>query len=374
MIKTYLKMLWANKLQIIIFMSIFLVISIMNMMLQKKNEVTGEFEKIKTKVILMDETKKDERSRQLRDYLEKEYKIVKEASSIKEIKDALFISFASAGLVLKEDGTVDMYTRADSFVGAQNINEFLNMLAITEKYVPNMSEKLTTETMSYETEVRVLNRETMNKDALSLIKFYFNYLGYALVACFISIVYTGAYRFQQKSINERIRVSPVSLAGFSKNLYVGSAIAMFGIWLLFLIVGMIFGRKTLFSEKGFWLMLTSFVFVFPVAAIAYLCAWLSTSRNVNTILVNVVSLLLSFISGIFVPAQYLPKSMLRIASLFPTYWFQHTNEIIYQSVDISHDLTTIFQNYGIQFLITLAFLILTIFVSRIRKPSNDVQA
>lgn len=373
MIKTYLKILWANKLQVMIFIGIFLAISVLNMLLQTKKESTGKFEKTRSKIILMDESKQDDRSRQLREYLEKEYRVVKEVHSIKEIKDALFLSDVPAALVLKEDGTVDLYSSNDMVVGAQNINEFLNMLTISEKYVPTNAKELTMDTMSYETEVRVLNKET-NFNALSLVKYYFNYLGYALVACFISIVYTGAFRFQQKSINDRIRVSPMGLARFSRNLYAGSAVAMFGIWIFFLIVGMILGRGIVFSEKGYWFMLTGFVFVIPVAALAYLCAWLSTSRNMNTILVNIVSLVLSFVSGIFIPEQYLPKAMVHISSLFPVYWLQHTNEIIYQSSDLSQDLGSIFQSYGIQLLIALSFLILTIFVSKVRKPSNDVEA
>ena len=45
-------------------------------------------------------------------------------------------------------------------------------------------------------------------------------------------------------------------------------------------------------------------------------------------IINVIALGSSFLCGAFVPMEYMPDFVLRIAHLLPSYWFIHANNLI----------------------------------------------
>ena len=55
-----------------------------------------------------------------------------------------------------------------------------------------------------------------------------------------------------------------------------------------------------------------------------------TVKNSDAVngVVNVTSLVLCFLGGVFVPRQFFGDGVMRVAKLFPTYWYVVNNEMI----------------------------------------------
>jgi len=77
-------------------------------------------------------------------------------------------------------------------------------------------------------------------------------------------------------------------------------------------------------------------------------------------IVNVLALGSSFLCGAFVPVEFLPKSVLMMAHILPSYWFIQNNE---QISTLKHfdfvSLKPILVNFGVLLIFTILFGILT---------------
>lgn len=95
----------------------------------------------------------------------------------------------------------------------------------------------------------------------------------------------------------------------------------------------------------------------------YLIINISTNKYAITAIANVLSLGLSFISGVFVPQDYLSDKVLNIAKFSPVYYFVRiNNQDIISFADMGFDL-------AIQLLFALAFLLLGLYLSKIKQKA-----
>ena len=94
------------------------------------------------------------------------------------------------------------------------------------------------------------------------------------------------------------------------------------------------------------------------------CNLVSNKNAINGI-VNVIALGSSFLCGAFVPAQFLPDTVLKIAHILPTYYYINNNEAISKLETFSIDaIKPIAINMLVMFAFTIAFVIITNIVSR----------
>ena len=86
---------------------------------------------------------------------------------------------------------------------------------------------------------------------------------------------------------------------------------------------------------------------------------------------NVVSLGCCFISGVFVPQQYLGKTVLSIASFNPTYWYVKANNEISALVNFSKEnLMPIFMSMAIILCFAIAIFAITLVIIKQKRLSN----
>ena len=62
--------------------------------------------------------------------------------------------------------------------------------------------------------------------------------------------------------------------------------------------------------------------------ISFLIGNIVNSKTAINGIINVVALGSSFLCGSFVPMEWLPKSVLTIAHVLPSYWYIKTNELL----------------------------------------------
>ena len=93
--------------------------------------------------------------------------------------------------------------------------------------------------------------------------------------------------------------------------------------------------------------------------IAFLIATIVNNKNAINGIVNVIALGSSFLCGAFVPVEWLPKSVLTIAHIIPTYWYIQTNELM-KTIEVFNieTLMPVFANMGVILLFSVCIIIL----------------
>ena len=79
----------------------------------------------------------------------------------------------------------------------------------------------------------------------------------------------------------------------------------------------------------------------------------------------------SFLCGAFVPVEWLPDSILKIAHILPSYWYIQTNELVKKLEIINIEtLKPILTNMGVVLLFSLLFIVLTNIITRKKRTIN----
>jgi ABC-2 type transport system permease protein len=141
-------------------------------------------------------------------------------------------------------------------------------------------------------------------------------------------------------------------------------------WLVMIICCVIFNFKNSFNMNTVYFIINSLIFAICGASISYLIGNLVKGRNAISAISNVVTLGSCFISGVFVPQEFLGGSVLKIASFTPTYWFVKANNRIAEltQFDFSH-VEPILSGMLIQVGFALAFFAVALVIAKEKRFS-----
>ena len=79
----------------------------------------------------------------------------------------------------------------------------------------------------------------------------------------------------------------------------------------------------------------------------------------------------SFLCGDFVPVEWLPDTILKIAHILPSYWYIKTNEAVKTLETINFEtLKPILINMGVVLLFSLLFVIVTNIITKKKRKIN----
>ena len=137
------------------------------------------------------------------------------------------------------------------------------------------------------------------------------------------------------------------------------------IWLIMKIPSLVMYGDYMFTKKGLLFLLNSFIFTLPVLSISFLIANIVKSKNAISAASNVVSLGTCFISGVFVPRDFLGETLLKFASFTPTYWYVKSNHII-ANIDRlkEEDIRSILTSILIMLIFALTALVITMVIKK----------
>jgi ABC-2 type transport system permease protein len=142
-------------------------------------------------------------------------------------------------------------------------------------------------------------------------------------------------------------------------------------WFIMIFASFVMNGSYMFTVNGQLLLLNSFVFTMAALSISFLIGNLVKSRGAMSAAANVVSLGSCFIGGVMVPQALLGKTVLKIASFTPAYWYVRANN---QIVNITSYNMSNLQPVIICMLIILgfaaAFLAVTISVIKQKRTAE----
>lgn len=200
---------------------------------------------------------------------------------------------------------------------------------------------------------------------------YFNFLNYALLAGSVYCISMILASIKEEKVKKRTIISSFDYKKYDRIVLGTLSIVIFGIWLLYMLLSIILFKNTIFTFNGLAYILNSFVFTIASLCIGYLIGNITQNKNAIAGIINVVALGSSFLCGCFVPVEYMPDYALKIAHIFPTYYYVSNNEII-KTIEAFNPtlIKSLLKNGFVIVLFSLLFILLTNYISKKKQIIN----
>lgn len=378
--KTILKIL--NKLKGLIILYTIMLISVTAINQTSSN--VDSFEEIKPSVIIVNNDKSESKvTNHFVKYLENhmEVKNIDEHDEEK-IDDALFYRDVSLVVYIPDDFGEDLLGSKDvnveyktsgdkgSSYGKMLVQNYFDSFNIYNNYY-NGDELFGKLDNALNLDLNVEVKSKVDTNSLSRMARFFNFLNYAILAgCVYSISMILA-SLKSENVRKRTIVSSYDYKKYNRIVLASCSIVIIGMWILYMILALIIFKDLFISMNGLWYIINSFVFSLCSLCIGFLIGNITQNKGAISGIVNVVSLGSSFLCGCFVPFEFMPDYVIKIAHIFPTYYFVTNNEAlkVMDNFCLSSVSPLIF-NMGIVLIFGVCFVIITNYVSKKKQVLN----
>lgn len=199
----------------------------------------------------------------------------------------------------------------------------------------------------------------------SSVYHFFAYVPYILLSLCIVGISPVLVVFHKKDVRDRIQCSSYSLMKTNRELILGTVTAglLFGV--LYFLCSLIGAGGAVISVKGVLACINMFAFLFVALGIVFLLGQVSKKTTAISMVSNVLALGMSFLTGIFVPLEFLGDGIIQFAHFLPSYWYILGVRLI-DTYTEGADLTLLWQYVGIQLLFAAAIIAVGLAYSRIK--------
>jgi ABC-2 type transport system permease protein len=340
--KAYFKILKMQFRPLMIYAGLFLFIMVA--FIRNNNDGGSEYKTEKVSVMVINKDGESSLLKGFLDYLGQYVNYIEPVKEEREIQDALFYRKAAYILTIPKGFTEDFLAQGrpsmkkltspdtiEAITIDNAIDNYFNMARVYQSYLPDITAQELAQyvktSLQEVTKVDMYQKtKVMHDEANSRNKSYFNYLGYIIIAIFITSVSTIMFSFRGLDIRRRHSASPLSDRSLNIQLLSANALFMFGYLILFLGYNLYQIGIMNINTILFWI--NALIFSVVVLSISYLIGISVSSKKAITALATALSLGLAFLSGMFVQQEYLGALVLKVASFTPAYWFVKANNTI----------------------------------------------
>ena len=369
--KTFLKIVNRYKFTVILYTVILIIFAGVNM---QTSDTSTNFVASKPDVLIINNDKNGKITENLINYIKNNSNIIDIKKDDEAINDALFYRDVNYIIYIPENYGNDFLDGRNPEIKIKSTGDYNSSLAemMLSRYVKvaniylnhtkNEDELISkiNDTLKENTKTEVTSK--LNTDELSRAVFYYNFLNYSIIAGLVYIICLILSTFREEKIRKRTIISSMNYKKHNMQLLISNGILSVILWIFYVILGFVLIGDVMFTSHGLILIANSFVFSICALCIAFLIANIVSNKNGINGIVNVVGLGSSFLCGAFVPVEWLPDTVLKIAHILPSYWFIQNNEIVKTLEEVNmENLKPIFVNM----FIVLAFSILYIIIANI---------
>jgi ABC-2 type transport system permease protein len=250
------------------------------------------------------------------------------------------------------------------------INKYLNTAELYNKADMDLDESLKklNEDLSIETKVKFTNGEKA-VTAPSYI-FYFNYLVYPIVSILILSISGITMIINETEIKRRNVASPVSTSKFSMGLLLANSSVAIVIYALFAGIGLIIYKDSIFTQAGAFTIINGLIFTILSLSLCFLISNFANNKTISPIS-TVLSLLICFTGGVFIPQQLLSESLKNVAVINPAFWYVKANNLIGSLSIFNLDtLKPVIFAFIVQLSFAAAFLAIALVIIKQRRTSE----
>lgn len=372
--KNYFRILKRYKFIILLYTAILLVFTFMN---SKTDNKIASFTAEKPDVAIINLDGNSKIIENFYKYMEKNTNIKEIENTQEKIDDSLFYEDVNAVIYIYKGYTEDYLNnkdkRLDVKYGNNAYSSYTDM--ILKKYfkIADIANdeftkdsdiiELINVSLSKETKIEVQN--TLDVDAIAKASYFFDFSNYSILSICIYITAIIILRFNDEKIRKRNIVSSKKISSITKELYLGNLVFIAIVWIALIAISFIVVGEPMLTKNGLLLILNSLVFMTCGLSIGFLVGNLLKSENAISAIVNIVALGSSFVCGSFIPAEYLPETVVKISKILPSYWYIHNNNLIKTMEIINLDtIMPLIANMGIVILFSILYIIATNLISK----------
>ena len=347
--KYFWKIIGTRKTSILLMAGIFMFLNIF--FVQNAEEVS-EVNASESTIAIIDEDN-SLLSVGLTHYLEERHTLVELENSEAVLQDALFFNqvtyiliiphgFESDFITSPENARLENLQAPDSFVGVFIDNQVEDFLVHTNTYLgANFEMSLAIENTM--TDLRLgVEVEVLEGRIIDNSMFHFQFLAYFFLAVVTISIAPIFFTFNRKDVARRNDCSSLSLVNRNMQITLGCAIAAMGLWLVSFIPMFIFHGNEVFTTVTLYRGVNSLALLTVALGIAFLLGNLLGNDDALQGASNIIALGLSFLTGVFVPQEFLGSQILMVARFLPTYWYVRGNTALSGVVELSGEVAMMF--------------------------------
>lgn len=335
--KTILKILNKLKGMIILYTAILVAITALN---QTSGNNMTNFEDSKPSVLIVNKDSEDNIAKGFEDYISKHSEIKDiDTKDEDKINDAIFYRDVNYVIYIPKDFGKNLLDGKNPSLEYKSCGDEYSSYAqmMVEKYIKTVLiykdyysgvELISKVNKVVDKDTKVYMKTTLDTSKLSSMTQYFNILNYALLAGCVYCISMILASLNDETVRKRTIISSFNYKKYNRIVLLSNSIVIFAMWILYMILALILFKDLMFSSNGLGYVINSFVFTICSLTIGFLIGNITQNKNAIGGIVNVIALGTSFLCGCFVPFEYMPDYVLKIAHILPTYYYVANNQLI----------------------------------------------
>ena len=372
--KTFLKILNKNKFIIILYTLFLIFFGGFNMQTSENNT---NFVASKPDIMIVNYDEEKGITKDLIKYIEENSNVVDLKNNEDAINDALFYRDVNYVVYIPKNYNKDFMDGKNPEIEIKSTGDYQSSFAemLLSRYIKvaniyqksiNSEEELINkinETLSKKSEVKITSK--LDTNILSKATFYYNFANYSIMACLIYVICLILASFKDIKIQKRTIISSTNYKTLNRQLLLSNSLFSIILWMIYVVLSFILVGDIMFSIHGIFYLINSFVFTICATTIALFIGNIVSNKNAISGIVNVIALGSSFLCGAFVPMEWLPDGVIKIAHILPSYYYISNNEVLKTLELINlNTIKPILLNIIIVLSFSIMFIILTNIVSK----------
>ena len=372
--KTFLKILNKNKFIIILYTMFLIFFGGFNMQTSENNT---NFVASKPDIMIVNYDEEKGITKDLIKYMEENSNVVDLKNNEDAINDALFYRDVNYVVYIPKNYNKDFMDGKNPEIEIKSTGDYQSSFAemLLSRYIKvaniyqksiNSEEELISkinETLSKKSEVEITSK--LDTNILSKATFYYNFANYSIMACLIYVICLILASFKDIKIQKRTIISSTNYKTLNRQLLLSNSLFSIILWMIYVVLSFILVGDIIFSIHGIFYLINSFVFTICATTIALFIGNIVSNKNTISGIVNVIALGSSFLCGAFVPMEWLPDGVIKIAHILPSYYYISNNEVLKTLELINlNTIKPILLNIIIVLSFSIMFIILTNIVSK----------
>lgn len=372
--KTFLKILNKNKFIIILYTVFLIGFGGFNM---QTSDNSTNFVASKPDIMIVNYDEEKGITKDLIKYITDNSNIIELNNNEEAINDALFYRDVNYVIYIPENYSKDFMDGKNPEINIKSTGDYQSSFAemllsryikvanIYQKSIKNEDELISkiNETLSKQSEVKITSK--LDTDSLAKATFYYNFASYSILACLVYVICLILSSFKDIKIQKRTIISSTDYRRLNRQLLLSNSLFSIILWGVYVALSFVLIGNIMFSNQGIIYLVNSFIFTICATTIALFIGNLVSNKNAINGIVNVIALGSSFLCGAFVPMEWLPDGVLKIAHILPSYYYISSNETL-KTLEIFNfeTMKPIITNMLVMLGFSIVFIILTNIVSK----------
>lgn len=372
--KTFLKILNKNKFIIILYTVFLIGFGGFNM---QTSDNSTNFVASKPDIMIVNYDEEKGITKDLIKYITDNSNIIELNNNEEAINDGLFYRDVNYVIYIPENYSKDFMDGKNPEINIKSTGDYQSSFAemllsryikvanIYQKSIKNEDELISkiNETLSKQSEVEITSK--LDTDSLAKATFYYNFASYSILACLVYVICLILSSFKDIKIQKRTIISSTDYRKLNRQLLLSNSLFSIILWGVYVALSFVLIGNIMFSNQGIIYLINSFIFTICATTIALFIGNLVSNKNAINGIVNVIALGSSFLCGAFVPMEWLPDGVLKIAHILPSYYYISSNETL-KTLEIFNfeTMKPIITNMLVMLGFSIVFIILTNIVSK----------